>query len=107
MPHTLTNAIFSKNHKKRTKNKKEDDVAVTIRCERQINSVREEVTAANSKHLFSMGTAPRNVPALDDVDGPEDLDKFVRELMDNMVRNLNCHFEVDVTVCLQFRHFIG
>lgn len=35
-----------------------------------------------------MATAPRNVNALDDVDGPEDLDNFVKELMDNMVRNL-------------------
>ena len=34
-----------------------------------------------------MATAPRNVNALDDVDGPEDLDNFVKELMDNMVRN--------------------
>ena len=46
---------------------------------------REEGTADKNKHLVSMATAPRNVPALEDVDGPEDLDKFVKELMDNMV----------------------
>ena len=35
-----------------------------------------------------MATAPRNANALDDVNGPEDLDNFVKELMDNMVRIL-------------------
>mmetsp|Transcript_28587 Transcript_28587/g.40828 ORF Transcript_28587/g.40828 Transcript_28587/m.40828 type:complete len:95 (-) Transcript_28587:247-531(-) len=36
-----------------------------------------------------MATAPRNVNALDDVDGPEDLDNFVKELMDNMQTRFN------------------
>ena len=32
-----------------------------------------------------MATAPRNLNDLD-IDGPDDLDKFVQDLMDNMVR---------------------
>ena len=39
-----------------------------------------------------MATA-RNVNALDDVDGPEDLDNFVKELMDNMVRHFLTLFQ--------------
>jgi len=39
-----------------------------------------------------MATAPRNANALDDVNGPEDLDNFVKELMDNMVRILTSLF---------------
>mmetsp|Transcript_29282 Transcript_29282/g.46022 ORF Transcript_29282/g.46022 Transcript_29282/m.46022 type:complete len:82 (+) Transcript_29282:189-434(+) len=35
-----------------------------------------------------MATAPRNVN-VDDVDGPEDLDNFVKELMDNMQTRFN------------------
>ncbi|KAK1741521.1 hypothetical protein QTG54_007999 [Skeletonema marinoi] len=36
-----------------------------------------------------MATAPRNANALDDVNGPEDLDNFVKELMDNMQTRFN------------------
>ena len=38
-----------------------------------------------------MATAPRNVNALD-IDGPDDLDVFVRDLMENMVRTLPSFF---------------
>jgi hypothetical protein len=44
-----------------------------------------------------MATVPRNANALDDVNGPEDLDNFVKELMDNMVRILTSF--IDLVEC--------
>ena len=48
-----------------------------------------------------MATAPRNANALDDVNGPEDLDNFVKELMDNMVRILTSF--IDLVECCPSR----
>ena len=50
-----------------------------------------------------MATAPMNASTLD-VDGPEDLDEFVKELMENMVRRTLTSFVCLGEVVLPFLH---